>query len=257
MPRHGAETPRSKPQSPLRITHDGEFYARLLTKESGVSGNPSFRYYGAGPGAVPFIWESHPGTPKDAYSSSSSSAAVVPAITPPPSYHLRAAAGGGGQYYGSRRHGGKAKYCGYKLNKWIKIGFIATVFRRLAFGAKPPATARSSSSSSPPSAKSSSTRWLFSGSNGPAEEARRDLQEYCCAYEPPTKGTMLCLGVRPSQSSSWMAPVVVNSPAGSLSSSELKHLCAAFRPYVQSVIRGSTTPCICSSGALARDRLPN
>ncbi|KAK3138477.1 hypothetical protein QOZ80_5AG0369400 [Eleusine coracana subsp. coracana] len=206
MPRHGAETPRSKPQSPLRITHDGEFYARLLTKESVVSGNPSFRYYGAGPGAVPFVWESHPGTPKDAYSSSSS-AAVVPAITPPPSYHLRAAsAGGGGQYYGSRRHGGKAnkaKYCGYKLNKWIKIGFIATVFRRLAFGNKPPAAR--SSSSSPPSAKSSSTRWLFSGT-GAAEEARRDLQEYCCAYEPPptptTKGTMLCLGVRPSPS--WM-----------------------------------------------------
>lgn len=67
--RGGAATPPSKPQSPLRITHDGGFYARLLTKESSL-GNPSFRYYGAGPGAVPFVWESQPGTPKDAYSSS-------------------------------------------------------------------------------------------------------------------------------------------------------------------------------------------
>lgn len=205
MPRHGggAETPRSKPQSPLRIRHDGEFYARLLTKESG-SAHPSFRYYGAGPGAVPFVWESHPGTPKDDHSSSASSAAVVPAITPPPSYHLRAA--GNAHHHGSRRKGGRAKYCGYKLNKWIKIGFIATVFRRLTFGTNKPASARSSSSS--PSVKSSSTRWLFSGPGSAAEDdARRDLQEYCSCYEPPTpttKGTAVhCLGVRPSQSS-WM-----------------------------------------------------
>ena len=53
IPRSGADTP-NYPQSPLRITHDGEFYARLLTKESSLA-NPSFRYYGAGPGAVPFV----------------------------------------------------------------------------------------------------------------------------------------------------------------------------------------------------------
>lgn len=190
--RGGAATPPSKPQSPLRITHDGGFYARLLTKESSLA-NPSFRYYGAGPGAVPFVWESQPGTPKDAYSSSSrmlAAGAAAPAITPPPSYHLR---GGGGAApgHGSRRHGRARgnKYCGYKL-RWVKIGFIATVFRRLAFGK----SCRSSSSASVKS--SSSTRWLFSGSS--ATEAR-DLQECGCSYEPapPTK-SVLCLGVRPS-----------------------------------------------------------
>ncbi|CAL4908691.1 unnamed protein product [Urochloa decumbens] len=188
----GAATPPSKPQSPLRITHDGEFYARLLTKESSsLGGNPSFRYYGAGPGAVPFVWESQPGTPKDAYSA----AAAAPAITPPPSYHLRGGAPPLGHHHGgaSRRRGGR--YCRYKL-RWIKVGFIATVFRRFGIvGSK--SSCRSSSSSSVKS--SSSTRWLFSGS-GNAAEAR---DEECCGagagYEPaPPARRVLCLGVRPS-----------------------------------------------------------
>ncbi|CAL4894062.1 unnamed protein product [Urochloa decumbens] len=194
----GAATPPSKPQSPLRITHDGEFYARLLTKESSaLGGNPSFRYYGAGPGAVPFVWESQPGTPKDAYSSSRMmlSAAAAPAITPPPSYHLRGGAAaplGHGHHGGSRRRGGR--YCRYKL-RWIKVGFIATVFRRLAFGSK----SSSSSSSSASVKSSSSTRWLFSGSASAATEAR---DEECCGaggFEPaPPARRVLCLGVRPS-----------------------------------------------------------
>jgi hypothetical protein len=167
----GAETP----QSPLRIAHDGEFYARLLTKESSLGNPSSFRYYcGVGPGAVPFVWESHPGTPKDAYSSA---AGVLPAITPPPSYHLRAADVGSSR----RCHGGKDKYCGCKLNRWIKIGFIATVFHCLAFGTKPPA---SRSSPTAASVKSSSTRWLFTSSGGGADA--RDMQEHCC-YEPPRR----------------------------------------------------------------------
>ena len=50
----GAAPPPSKLQSPLRITHNGEFYARLLTRESFSSlSNPSFRYYGAGPASCP------------------------------------------------------------------------------------------------------------------------------------------------------------------------------------------------------------
>ncbi|KAL6841406.1 hypothetical protein ACP4OV_028924 [Aristida adscensionis] len=195
-----AARPRSKPQSPLRITHDGEFYARLLTKESSL-GNPSFRYYGAGPGAVPFVWESQPGTPKDAYSSRMlAAAAAAPAITPPPSYHLRAAAGAHG--HSSRRHGGgrpgrggggggggRAKYCGYKLHKWIKVGFIATVFRRLG------AIGRSRSSAAASVRPSSSTRWLFSASNAGAEAG--DHEEY--SYEPPPTPAkrVLCVGVRP------------------------------------------------------------
>ena len=204
--RGGAATPPSKPQSPLRITHEGEFYARLLTRESSVGNPPSFRYYGAGTGAVPFVWESQPGTPKDAYSSSSSrmlaAAAVAPVITPPPSYYLRSGVPLG---YSARRHGktgggsrSSGKYFGYKL-KWVKVSFIPTVFRRLAFGNK---SRSSSSAASVKSTSSSSTRWLFSSSST-ADDAEAREQEYCGydpAGEPRTKG-VFCLGIQPSP---WM-----------------------------------------------------
>ncbi|KAL5201950.1 hypothetical protein ABZP36_012902 [Zizania latifolia] len=195
---NGAEAAASKPQSPLRITHDGEFYARLLTKESS-QGNPSFRYYGAGTCAVPFVWESHPGTPKVDASSScrmlAAAAADVPAITPPPSYHLRSASvssygGHSGRIKGSG--GRSSKYCGYYKLKWIKIGFIAAVFRRLAFGKS---RASSSSSVQP----SPSTRWLFSGTSDVETGDGQHHYHEAPAQGPKTKGLpLLCLGVRPS-----------------------------------------------------------
>lgn len=195
---HGAATPPSKPQSPLRITHEGEFYARLLTRESSL-GNPSFRYYGAGTGAVPFVWESQPGTPKDAYSCrmlATAAAGVGPVITPPPSYYLHGVPLG----RANRRHGKTTGGRGYKQLKWVKLGFIATVFRRLGFGNK----SRPSSAAAAVKSSSSSARWLFSGSS--AAEAR---DQECCGYddpapaaaEPRTKGAVLCLGIRATP---WM-----------------------------------------------------
>ncbi|KAM0907123.1 hypothetical protein ACQ4PT_016340 [Festuca glaucescens] len=216
VPRSGAATP-NYPQSPLRITHDGEFYARLLTKESSLA-NPSFRYYGAGPGAVPFGWESQPGTPKDCAScritlSSSSAAADVPAITPPPSYHLRAAATPHGHGRKGRRGkgaaadgdkscvvgGGRSKYCcGYRKLRWIKIGFIVAVFRRIALGRSRVSSAAETSSAA--SVQSSSTRWLFSGGSSSSCLEESGAQHYYHYYDPvrAMKG-VLCLGeVRPS-----------------------------------------------------------
>ncbi|CAM0955008.1 unnamed protein product [Alopecurus aequalis] len=212
-PRSGAATP-NYPQSPLRITHDGEFYARLLTKESSLA-NPSFRYYGAGPGAVPFVWESHPGTPKDSDSSrtmSAAAAAVLPAITPPPSYHLRAAAAPHGHGRKGRRSkgagacdkncnacaGGGRKYrCGYKKLMWIKIGFIAAVFRQIALGKS--RVSSSADTSCTASVQSSSTRWLFSGGSSSCLEETGAQQHYYHYYETPaTKGMLGIGGVRPS-----------------------------------------------------------
>lgn len=199
----GAATPPSKPQSPLRITHEGEFYARLLTRESSL-GNPSFRYYGAGTGAVPFVWESQPGTPKDAYScrmlaAAAAAAAVAPVITPPPSYYLHGVPLG----RANRRHGKTTGGYKYKQLKWVKLSFIATVFRRLAFGNKSrPSSAAAAAVKSSSSSSSSSARWLFSGSS--AAEAR---DQECCGYddpaaaEPRTKGAVLCLGIRATP---WM-----------------------------------------------------
>ncbi|WOL12555.1 protein NRT1/ PTR FAMILY 2.7-like [Canna indica] len=57
----------------------------LQSKESSSSANASFRvYYGVATGAVPFLWESEPGTPKHTIS-----AAALPALSPPPSYFYR------------------------------------------------------------------------------------------------------------------------------------------------------------------------
>jgi hypothetical protein len=129
------------PQSPLRIRQDGKFYERLLTKESSAA-NLSFRYYWAEPGAVPFVWESQPGTPKDV--ARMAAAGALPAITPPPSYPLRHGNGGGGR---------QKQRC--RLRR-IRVGFIAGIFRRLRLG-KPWLR-----SAPPVKVSSSSSRWLFS-----------------------------------------------------------------------------------------------
>ncbi|XP_054785144.1 uncharacterized protein LOC129291689 [Prosopis cineraria] len=64
-------------QSTLQIKQDDKFFRRLLSKESSLS-NPSFRVT---PVSVPFLWESHPGTPKHPLSDLS-----PPPLTPPPSH---------------------------------------------------------------------------------------------------------------------------------------------------------------------------
>ncbi|KQK05771.1 uncharacterized protein LOC100845477 [Brachypodium distachyon] len=226
-PPGGTETPTSNnnPQmSPLRITHDGEFYARLLTKEIASGGslgsNPhSFRYYGPGPGPVPFGWESQPGTPKDApccrrtlpQAADPAVADVVPAITPPPSYyHLRSAppnAHSGRMSRSGRKTsklqggGSKSKCCycgcgyGRKLKWSVKIGFIAALFRRIVLG-------KSRVSSAPSVQSSSSTRWLFSGSSSQEETAGVYDHDYDHYEQPATKGVLrLGLGVRQTP---WM-----------------------------------------------------
>ncbi|EES18011.1 putative protein TPRXL [Sorghum bicolor] len=57
---------------------------RFLSKDTSSVSDPSFRvYYGvASAGSVPFVWESAPGTPKNAISST-----TLPPLTPPPSYY--------------------------------------------------------------------------------------------------------------------------------------------------------------------------
>ncbi|KAG2592632.1 uncharacterized protein LOC120675810 [Panicum virgatum] len=143
------------PQSPLRIRQDGKFYERLLTKESSAA-NLSFRYYWAEPGAVPFVWESQPGTPKDV--ARMAAAGALPAITPPPSYPLRHGNGGGGGRQAARhdqnqKSGRQKQRC--RLRR-IRVGFIAGIFRRLRLG-KPWLR-----SAPPVKVSSSSSRWLFS-----------------------------------------------------------------------------------------------
>nr|POE97651.1 hypothetical protein CFP56_48160 [Quercus suber] len=69
-------------QKSLQIKQGDKFFSRLLSKESSMA-NPSLRvYYGEKPGAIPFLWESRPGTPKNTFCDS-----TLPPLTPPPSYY--------------------------------------------------------------------------------------------------------------------------------------------------------------------------
>ncbi|CAM0883039.1 unnamed protein product [Alopecurus aequalis] len=150
------------PQSPLRIKQGSKFYERLLTKESSAA-NPSFRYYWAEPGSVPFGWETQPGTPRDA---SRMVGGALPAITPPPSYLLRH---GGVKVQATATHRLKRKLTcrkPYRLKR-IKISFIADMFRRLIVGKawwrREPSSAQVSSSS----------RWLVATEKAEQKEQQQ------------------------------------------------------------------------------------
>lgn len=60
---------------------DDRFFSKLLSRDSSKS---SFRvYYGDVSSAVPFNWETRPGTPKHNFAENSQ----IPPLTPPPSYY--------------------------------------------------------------------------------------------------------------------------------------------------------------------------
>ncbi|KAK9291219.1 hypothetical protein L1049_009407 [Liquidambar formosana] len=78
-----SSTPTDHPPKSLQIKQDNKFFSRLLSKETSMA-NPSFRvYYGGASGAVPFMWESQPGTPKHTFCDN-----TLPPLTPPPSYYF-------------------------------------------------------------------------------------------------------------------------------------------------------------------------
>ncbi|QCE12009.1 uncharacterized protein LOC114184069 [Vigna unguiculata] len=66
-----------KGETVLEMKQDDKFFSRLLSKENSLS-KPSFRMAVA----VPFVWESQPGTPKYTFSQN-----TLPPLTPPPSYY--------------------------------------------------------------------------------------------------------------------------------------------------------------------------
>ncbi|WOK95859.1 hypothetical protein Cni_G04566 [Canna indica] len=110
---------------------------RLLSKDETSAANPSFRvYYGVAAGAVPFLWESQPGTPKHMIATTTTTDSVnIPPLTPPPSYFSSPRI--------SKRSSSKS------------VGFIHAILPRLALR-RPPAVSRSSSVSS--SSSSSTAR---------------------------------------------------------------------------------------------------
>ncbi|KAG6603545.1 hypothetical protein SDJN02_03456, partial [Cucurbita argyrosperma subsp. argyrosperma] len=69
------------PPKSLQFKHNDKFFSKLLTRESSRANHSSRIYYGGLAGAVPFVWESQPGTPLHRFSDD-----LTPPLTPPPSY---------------------------------------------------------------------------------------------------------------------------------------------------------------------------
>ncbi|KAM1595280.1 hypothetical protein PS2_001549 [Malus domestica] len=90
------------------VTENKHFSSKTVTKESSVA-NTSCRVYYGEAGAIPFMWESQPGTPKHKFSESS-----LPPLTPPPSYSTTLP---------SKKH--------IQQNPSSKAKFLGTIFPRL------------------------------------------------------------------------------------------------------------------------------
>ncbi|KAL3826186.1 hypothetical protein ACJIZ3_022215 [Penstemon smallii] len=100
----------------MGLMKDDEDNKKLLSKESWES-NPSFRvYYGDVSSAVPFMWESRPGTPKHTFSADNNNNnmnmnMILPApLTPPPSYC----------YYNSTKHYSPKKQSTRSIRLFLK-----------------------------------------------------------------------------------------------------------------------------------------
>nr|XP_034903467.1 uncharacterized protein LOC118040605 [Populus alba] len=68
-------------QQSLEIKQNDKFFTRIMSKESSMANSSNRVYYGGASGAVPFMWESRPGTPKHTLADT-----CTPPLIPPPSY---------------------------------------------------------------------------------------------------------------------------------------------------------------------------
>ncbi|KAE8669892.1 putative Structural maintenance of chromosomes protein 1 [Hibiscus syriacus] len=145
-------------QKGLQIKQDDKFFSRLMSKETSMANSSCRVYYGGASGAVPFIWESHPGTPKHPSSDTS-----IPPLTPPPSY------------YSSFNSKSKHK-------KGLKPTLLSSIFPRLR-KTQAPSSSRSSTSSS--SSFSSCSSLHDSGSSPLSKTSlNRKMRYFSCSRSP-------------------------------------------------------------------------
>lgn len=64
---------------------DDRFLSKLLSRDASANSSSRIFYYGRNTGAVPFLWESRPGTPKHHRHCPDN---PLPPLTPPPSYFM-------------------------------------------------------------------------------------------------------------------------------------------------------------------------
>ncbi|XP_052175328.1 uncharacterized protein LOC127790064 [Diospyros lotus] len=70
------------PRKSFNVKQDSRCSARGLSRKMSFSSSSSEVYYARAPVAVPFVWESQPGTPKAKFHDN-----PLPPLTPPPSFH--------------------------------------------------------------------------------------------------------------------------------------------------------------------------
>ncbi|PON79044.1 hypothetical protein PanWU01x14_015450 [Parasponia andersonii] len=143
--RHDYHSQHQLPKKSFRIKQDDKFFSRLLSKETSQPNSSCRVYYGEAAGAVPFVWESQPGTPKHTFETTS-----LPPLTPPPSYSTT------NNYSISKSEGSKLR----------PLLLLTTIFR------KKPKTSGHNKLSQPPSSSlsslsssSSSSSWSVLSSN--------------------------------------------------------------------------------------------
>ncbi|KAK1271344.1 hypothetical protein QJS04_geneDACA005881 [Acorus gramineus] len=163
---------------PLQIeddqTNNKKFYSRLLSKESSIE-KPSFRvYYGGASGAVPFMWESQPGTPKEPISAESR----LPPLTPPPSFLSSP----------------NPKRSGFMKRQHSKnSNLLRSIFPKLMNSPKkPPRFSSSPSVSSSSSASTSSSSWSTFSTMRRFSSFDEEEEEEAAAVESPR--SPLCYG---------------------------------------------------------------
>ncbi|KAG6437024.1 hypothetical protein SASPL_101931 [Salvia splendens] len=154
---------------------DDKLFSKLLSRESAKS---SFRvYYGDAPRAVPFVWETRPGTPKH----NSAGNNQIPPLTPPPSYYTTG---------GSRSSGGGSS------SKLLIHSFLRRMNPKRAA-----AVSHSSSSLSSISWSSSSNSSFSDPLSTPAYVSRRRRFKSCgssfddIADDDGFRSSRMCFGI--------------------------------------------------------------
>ncbi|CAK9167010.1 unnamed protein product [Ilex paraguariensis] len=115
----------------IRTKQDQKLSTRQLSREISMTNSSGEVYYGGPSVAIPFMWESQPGTPKVKLRETS-----IPPLTPPPSFHFNPTK--------------------KPIKKPLKSNILLSVLPKLTLRTSLPSSPASSASSSSPSSSSSS-----------------------------------------------------------------------------------------------------
>ncbi|XP_030456918.1 uncharacterized protein LOC115677808 [Syzygium oleosum] len=165
------------PQKSLQIKQEDKFFSKLLSKESSrVNSSSRVLYYGGAPRAVPFQWESQPGTPIRDFASSDAGSSFPP-LTPPPSYYSKLK---------SRRFMQSKNKDGHSKPK--NVSSKSNIFPKINPNTKKPHHVSQSSSGS---STSSSSAWSTTSFSSPSvasassTESKLNRRDSSCARSSP------------------------------------------------------------------------